>query len=187
MSVKRPFNLLEPIKPALTLWDKIYDWVLWRARIVILITIILITGIFVGKVVVDTDAKNKTKEIAAVGSRLKVLEDSYEPEFRNLFRREADYVKLWNSSSMYATVVQELNSYISNEINLNVRIQGNRLTIFGTEDLSILNQVEVAMKSSSSFQNVFVNSLTVDSGQEGLNQGDYILSAEIIDISRDKL
>ncbi len=88
---------------------------------------------------------------------------------------------------MYATVVQELNSYISNEINLNVRIQGNRLTIFGTEDLSILNQVEVAMKSSSSFQNVFVNSLTVDSGQEGLNQGDYILSAEIIDISREKL
>ncbi len=187
MPVKRPFNLLQPIKPALTLWDKIYDWVLWRARIVILVTIILITGIFVGKVVVDTDAKNKTKEIASVESRLKVLETAYESEFRNLFRREDDYEELWNVGSAYTAVIQEIGSYIGGNVNLNVRVQDNKITIFGTEDLSVLNQVEVAMKSSTSFKNVFVNSLTVDSGQEGLNQGDYILSAEIVAAERPQL
>lgn len=187
MSRKRPFNLLQPIRPQLTLWDKIYEWVLWRARIVILVTIIFISIIFVGKVIVDTEAKNKMKEIESIESRLKVLETAYESEFRNLFRRQDNYVKLWNSSNYYSSVIQEINSYVSSDVSLGVRLQNNRITVFGTESLSILNQIEVAMKSSASFKNVFVNSLTVDSGQQGLNQGDYVLTAEIVNFSKEKI
>jgi hypothetical protein len=187
MNYKRPFNLLEPIKPPTTLWDKIYDWVLWRARIVVLVTIIAITLIFVGKVIVDTDAKNKTKEIASIQSKLRVLESSYEPEFRNLFRREDAYTKLWNASNYYSDIISEINSYVSSDVKLSIRFQGTTVTVFGTESLSILNQIEIAMKSSSSFKSVFVNSLVVGSEQDGLNQGDYILTAEMLDVKRTQL
>jgi hypothetical protein len=187
MKYRRPFNLLEPIKPPTTLWDKIYDWVLWRARVIVLITIILITLIFVGKVIVDTDAKNKMKEIATIESKLDVLEASYEPEFRNLFRREDAYMKLWNASNYYTDIIREINAYVSSDVRLSIRFQDQKVTVYGTESLDILNQIEIAMKSSSSFKNVFVNSLVVDSGQEGLNQGDYILTAELISFTRPKL
>lgn len=187
MKYRRPFNLLQPIKSPTTLWDKIYDWVLWRARVIILVTIITITLIFIGKVIVDTDAKNKTKEIASIESKLRVLEASYEPEFRNLFRRQDSYVKLWNASHYYTDVIREINSYVTSDVELSIRFQESSVTVYGTENLNVLNQIEVAMKSSSSFKNVFVNSLVVDSGQEGLNQGDYILTAEMVDISRPQI
>jgi hypothetical protein len=187
MKYKRPFNLLEPIKPPTTLWDKIYDWVLWRARIVVLVTIISITLIFIGKVIVDTDAKNKTKEIASIQSKLRVLETSYEPEFRNLFRRQDSYTKVWNASNYYSDIIREVNSYVTSDVKLSFRFQGSTITVFGTENLSILNQIEVAMKSSTSFKSVFVNSLVVDSEETGFNQGDYILTAEMIDVKRTQL
>src|SRR5688572_23715853 len=108
MSRAVTFNLLKPLPSPKTAWDKIYDWVLGRARIVILITIILIALAFIAKVVVDTDAKNKDKSIDTLTTRLQFYATSSEPVFRTFSAKTDNYIKVWNGSSGISAAVTEI-------------------------------------------------------------------------------
>ena len=149
---QRAFNLLKPLDPPKTVWDKVYDWLLDRARIVILITEILVAIAFFAKVVQDTVAKNMDNQIASLTSELAFYSETLEPEFRLIESKDGAYTTIWNNSSQYADVVQEVYSYISNSASeINLRVEGREITIFGTEDLSSLQTLEAALKSSPSF------------------------------------
>lgn len=185
---KRNFNLLKPVAPPKTVWDKVYDWLLGRARIVILITEILIGIAFFAKVIQDTDAKNKEDLIARLTQELNFYADRLEPEFRVIEAKDISYETLWNNSNKYSEVLTEIYSYIANASSeINIRVDGREVTIFGTEDLSILQTLEANLKSSQTFSSVIIKSLTLEQ-QEILEQkGDYVLTAIIRDISRPQL
>lgn len=185
---QRAFNLLKPLEPPKTVWDKVYDWLLDRARIIILITEILVAIAFFAKVIQDTIAKNKDNEIASLTSELSFYSTTLEPQFRLIESKDTAYTSLWNSSSQYAAVIQEIYSYISNSASeINLRVDGKEITIFGTEDLASLQTLEAALKSSESFSSVVIKSLSLEQ-QEILEQkGNYVLSATIKEYTREDI
>lgn len=185
---RRAFNLLKPLEPPKTVWDKVYDWILWRARIVILITEILIVFAFFAKVVQDTDAKNKEVEINRLSSELRFYSATLEPRFRAIETKDNTYKTIWNNSTQYSDILSQMYSFISNSSSeVNLRIDGSEVTIFGTENLSTLQNLESQLKASPLFSSVVIKSLTLEQ-QEILEQkGDYVLSAIIKDLNREQL
>lgn len=177
---QRSFNLLKPLEPPKTMWDKAYDWLLNRAKIVILITEILIAVAFFGKVIQDTDAKNKDSQISILTSELQFYSNTLEPQFRNTEIKDNLYQTIWTNSNSYAKILEEVYSYISNSASeINVRIEGRELIIFGTENLETLQKLEASLKSSDSFSSVIIRSLSLEQQAIIEQKGDYILSAVI--------
>lgn len=185
---QRSFNLLTPLQPPKTVWDKVYDWLLGRARIIILITEILVAIAFFAKVIQDTVAKNLDNQIATLTSELSFYSDTLEPKFRLIENKDTAYSTIWNNSTKYSDAVREVYSYISNSASeINVRVDGKEITIFGTEDLGSLQLLEAALKSSPTFSSVVIRSLSLEQ-QEILEQkGNYVLSATIADFTREDL
>ena len=177
---RRIFNLLKPIEPPLTAWDKVYLWIANRARVVILITELLISLAFVGKVIEDTNAKNKEKMIDKIATELKFYAIEQEPFFRNIQRKGGDYIKLWNKSSGYYPILTEILSYIPNlPSDLTVRISDKRVAIFGNESLTTLKQLEEAMKKSKTFSTVYIDTLSLEQQQILEKKAQYVLVADV--------
>lgn len=177
---KRIFNLLKPILPPKTVWDKVYDWVINRARVVVLIAEVFIVVAFAVKVGVDTNAKNKQKNIDRLTREISIYAVDKEPKFRQLFRIDSDYVRLWEISSNNHDVITEIYSYIKNPASdITVRIDKNRVSIFGTEDLRDLQELEIAVENSETFANAYIDTLTVEDEDLQTNTGQYVLIATI--------
>ncbi len=187
MAESRIFNLLKPIAPPETVWDKIYDWILGRARVVILITELLIVGAFVGKVVVDTTAKNKDNQIYSLQSELAFYTDK-EPVFRDIQKRDTQYVNIWNKSSGYSAILDEIFSYIPNPgAQLTIRFDKGKVSILGYDDLDSLKTLETSLKNSKTFTNASVNTLSLEQKEVLQAKGLYILEATIVNPKREAL
>jgi len=180
MAKQRTFNLLKPVEPPPTIWDKIYSWILVNARIVILITELLIAFTFMGKVIEDTAAKNKDKEIQNDKAELAFYSTDKEPIFRNIQTKNQKYNIIWSNSTSYTNVLKEIYSYITNPgSEITIRITKSKVSIFGYEDLGSLKDLEAAMKSSPTFNSVFVDNLSLQKKEIDTSQGLYVLEAII--------
>lgn len=178
----RIFNLLKPIVPPTTIWDKIYLWIVSRARIIILIAEVLIVIAFFSKVVIDTQAKNKQRQIDRLIQESNLYAATVEPQFRQLNRQDTDYKKIWNLSSNYSEILEEVYSYIDNPSSeVTIRIDKNKVSIFGTEDLNALSQLESAMESSPTFSTAYIDTLTLEQQEVEQGIGKYILIAVVDD------
>ena len=180
MSNDRFFNLLKPIVEPKSSWDKIYDWILGRARVVLLFVEIIMVVLFFTKVVVDNIGKNRIQQFENVQLELLSLEEKHESEFIKIQNKVLRYTELWDLSSNFYPIFTEIidnlkipkNTYFFN-ISSNGRIQVN-----GYEDITYLRELEAVMKNSNTFTNVTVDTLTLE--QEGLEQkGKYLLTAYI--------
>jgi len=110
----KPFNLLKPMIPPLTVWDRIYNWVTTQARIVIFIVIILVTVAFVGKVVVDTEAKNKKKELDNLFQQLSFYATASEPDVRRIVRRADVYSDINSKHTSFTFLIEEVYQILGN-------------------------------------------------------------------------
>jgi hypothetical protein len=181
MAQQRIFNLLKPVQPPPTIWDKIYNWILGRARIIILITELFIAVAFVGKVVEDTIAKNKDKQIESARTELSFFTNSKEPQFRDIQKKETQYNLLWTNASNEYDILKEVYSIIPNAgAEITVRIDDNRLTISGFDDLAFVKTIEQSLKESKSFTAVAVNNLNISQQESSQDQGKFILVATIV-------
>jgi hypothetical protein len=179
----RIFNLLKPYKAPPTSWDKIYDWLLGRARIVMIVAEIVVALSFAGKVIVDVQAKNLDDQIEVKDFELSQFANTIEPKLRTLQQKALTYTKVWEGSSRYAEILKEINGYIPNAgADLNIRINGNQVTIRGDDSLGTLSLIESAIRNSSTFSSVSVSSLSSDSGEVIQETGVLVLNATIADI-----
>lgn len=173
------FNLLKPYVPPASGWDRIYEWLLGKARIVMLIVELIVVATFVTKVVIDTQAKGLEDEIKVKDFELQRLAVSVEPAIRKLQNKTEMYKILWDKSSSYASVLSEVHSYIPNPgAELLVAINRDELTISGVDNFSSLAEIERAMKASTTFSLVSLTQLNTESSASGTT-GDYILTAII--------
>jgi hypothetical protein len=180
MATKKTFNLLKPVTPPKTYWDKIYDWLVDRAKIIILFTQFVIVLAFVTKVIVDTQAKGKEKKIEALESELAFYQTVQEPLFRRIHTQQFDYRALWNGSSAYADVINEVYAYISNpSAEISMKIEGQILTISGTDDIDYLRNLEGKLRSSDSFIAVTFKELSQRQREIEEGKGRYELEAII--------
>lgn len=186
-NTSRIFNLLKPAEEPRSVWDKIYDWVLSRARIVILITELLIAVAFVGKVIEDTGAKEKDKQIALLQSQL-TFYSSKEPVFRDFQKRTSEYNQIWSTSNEYKKILDEVYSYIPNQgAELSIKIEKNNLTVLGYDDLTAVKELETAMKASPTFSSVIIDNLTLEQKEVLQQKGQYVLVATIKNVKRGDL
>ncbi len=179
------FNLLKPLQPPKTAWDKIYDWIVDKARIVVLVTIILIAAAFVAKVVVDTDAKNKNKQIDSLTQRLGFYAAEVEPRLRLIATKTDTYQKIWNKASSYAPIIEEIYSYVDNPgADLTIKASDGKVSIFGTEDLTLLRHLEESLRNSESFTSVNFGNLSIDGQDLQDSKGEYSVTAVIKESKR---
>ncbi|MCA9381676.1 hypothetical protein KC678_05400 [Candidatus Dojkabacteria bacterium] len=181
MKKERYFNLLKPIESPKSAWDKIYDWIIGKARIVLLSAEIVMVVIFFAKVVVDNIEKNKLEEFDTVQQELVNLESQYEEEFRQVQARVIDYQNLWQNSSNIFPIYNEVISYIDNpssQFSLSISSSGT-VTIEGYEQLVRLKKIETLMKASDSFDNVTINTLSLEQSDVVDEKGRYSLTGQI--------
>ena len=188
MEKKRNFNLLKPLQPPSTAWDRVYEWLIGKARVVILVTELIVATTFIFKVVADTTAKNKDKEIDRLTQELSFYVSDLEPKFRQLEFKSDKYIQIWNNASEYNDAVQEILSYIENESSeISMNIQNNIITVFGYEDLDSIKALENAVKSSQNFKDAIVNDLSLNQGEIEQNKGRYSFTVSIINIKRPQI
>lgn len=181
MKKERYFNLLKPIEDPKSAWDKIYDWIIGKARIVLLSTEIVMVMIFFTKVVVDNIEKNKLQEFDRVEQELINLETQYEQEFRKIQARVIDYQNLWQSSNQLYPIFDEVIRYINvpnNQFSLTISSFGS-VTIEGYEQLGRLRDIETAMKASNSFVDVGIDTLSLEQTDIIDERGRYSLTGSI--------
>lgn len=180
--IRKVFNLLKPSQPPPTGWDRIYDWLVGRARVVMIVAEIIVAVTFITKVVVDTQAKALEDEIARKDTELKQFEISTEPTLRSLQNRARSYKKLWNTATKYSDYLAEIDGYILNPgSDLLLTFNNSSILISGEESFQNLSQIEASMKGSTSFVNPTITSLDADTGGNG--SGEYQLNAEIIKLN----
>lgn len=182
---RRIFNLLKPYRPPPNTWDKIYDWLLNRARVIMVLAEIIVVVAFVTKVVVDVQAKSLDDQIESAQATLGLFSTTAEPTVRKIQQKSSDYAAIWDASSGYSRVITEINSYIQNpSADIVIRITDNKVSISGGSNISDLAQIEARMKSSPTFTNVTLPTLSTDSGEASFRQGQYVFNAEIVGDAR---
>jgi hypothetical protein len=103
------------------------------------------------------------------------LEDS----FRRVHQKEDDYKKLWNNSSAYTAVINEVYSYLDNpSSDIVLQISSGELSVYGAESLDVLEVIEEKIDSSPTFSEASI-SLSVEEGEGGIEEGEYSLQAKI--------
>ena len=180
----RIFNLLKPYKPPLTSWDRIYEWLLGRARVVMVVAEIVVALAFFGKVIVDVQAKNLDDQIKTKDFELSQYAKAVEPQVRVLQQKASTYIKVWNNASSYSDVLKEIDSYIPNAgANLSINITEDQVTIRGDDTLGVLSTIESSMRASKTFSSVSVPSLSADSGEVRQQTGVLVLNATLAKVA----
>jgi hypothetical protein len=181
------FNLLQPLKPPPTVWDKIYDWLVKRARVIIMIAEVFIAIAFFSKVIVDTQAKDKQEDIDALIAETRLYTDENGTQnarklrYQELQSRSGDYEKLWDGSSNAQEILNELYSYIPNQTSsLSVNYEAGRISITGEVELSILESIEDQIDASDTFQSSEIT-LVIEQDDAAAGIGTYSLEAVIAD------
>lgn len=185
----RIFNLLKPYKPPPTAWDKIYEWLVTRARAIMVIAELLVVISFVGKIVVDVQAKNLDDQIIAGQGTLGRLSVSVEPTIRKIQQKSEAYLNIWNASSGYADILDEIHTYVANPSeDIVVRIQGNSVTIRGGSTIDELKVIEQRMRNSGTFTDVTIPTLNAEGSDISSGQAQYVFNARIaVDAVRDSI
>ncbi len=181
---KRIFNLLKPYKPPPTSWDRIYDWLLGKARLVMVIAEIAVALAFIGKVVVDVQAKALDDQIKTKDFELQQFASAIEPNIRTIQQKSQTYSKTWDSASAYSDVLKEIDSYIPNTgSDLNIHFSGSTVTIRGDDTLGTLSLIEKSMRASKTFSAVSVPSLSSDNSAVQKDSGVLVLNATIAKVA----
>lgn len=173
----RIFNLLKPTIEPPTAWDKIYMWIVGKARVVMVIAEVVVAITFVAKVVVDIQAKDLDEQINKREAELSLYAKQVEPEIRKLQQKAITYEKVWKRASDYGPILEEINSYISvTEKSIAVRFSGENVSVRGGGNLEVLKKIESNMRGSTTFSNV---QLSVDTESGAIQEGTYLITASI--------
>lgn len=177
------FNLLKPELPPPTAWDKIYDWLATRARVVVVVCEILVVVCFALKVIVDIQSKDINEALDAKSRDLGSFFGTIEPELRLIQQKSRAYERLWEGSSKYSEVLNEILSYIPNPgVNITISMSGENVTIRGDDELGALQSIESKMKVSSNFTDVQLE-LNTEGNQPDLPVGSYVITALVTNLN----
>jgi hypothetical protein len=143
---KRGFNLLRPQLSPPTSWDKIYQWMVGTARVIVIIVELIVVGAFATRVVVDTIGKNLDKKVTLKAAEINANK-STEDNFRDIQERTDLYRSLWEISSSMTPTYNFINSLISDYQGLlNIQITKSEVTISGELPGQNIDKLEVGLK-----------------------------------------
>lgn len=178
---KKNINLLQERGAPPTLWEKIYDWMTNTCRIIVIFTELLVLGAFGWRFWLDRELNDLKDAIEDQGEVLKNLADD-EAEIRVLQDKLLAYGQLWDSSSNYSLVFNEINRYVpTNTEDLTVALRydkdGRSFTIEGQVEREEIDELENDLKDSSvNFSDVVLASID----DKGDNLWDFTIRGKII-------
>lgn len=179
---KKSFNLLKPELPPPSAWDRIYDWIVTRARVVVVVCEILIVLAFIGKVIVDIQAKDINEALEEKSTTLAQFFGTIEGELRDIQQRAGVYRNVWEFSNSFSSILKEVQSYITNPgVKVTITISGKNLTIRGDDNLQALQLIESQMKTSPNFKDVKLE-LNTESSEVVAEVGKYAITATILEL-----
>ncbi len=174
------FNLLKPIDKPKTAWDRFYDWINKQAKMILMFVIIAITFVFIGKVIVDTEAKNYNSMIDVLIKKVTFFSDNVEAESRSLIKKAdiLDY-QLRNKTEYYQVLVTLDRLLSSSSNDYVIRLEGENMIIYGNEEIFILKDLENTLKKSGFFLDIKFDNLAIDTSSGFVERGQYSLSARL--------
>lgn len=178
--VRRIFNLLRPYVGPESAWDKIYNWIVVRARLVMVIVELMLIVVFFFKVFVDIQAGAYNLQIGDNQKRYDPLVKSVYPTANQTQQKASSYMQLWNNASSYAAILNEVSAFVgSSGSEVSIRISKDGLNISGNMSLQQISQVEQKIKGDGDYAAAQVGVSTEVS--ESGTTGDYTLNAVIVD------
>lgn len=181
---KRIFNLLKPYTAPPTVWDKAYDWLVTRARIILIVVEIIVAVSFVSKVVVDVQAKALDEKLVSSNFELGSYAATVEPHLRSVQQKVNSYTKIWQGSSSFAPILSEIDSYIpTNAADIQILINSKQVSVSGKEDLDTLSKIEQQMKISPTFTSTKISLDTTTDANTGEQNSQYVLTADLAEVS----
>lgn len=180
--IRTIFNLLQPKPAPPTAWDNIYFWLVDKARVVLIIAEILVAVVFVGKVAVDTQARSLDEQVRRLDEQYRVGYATSEARLRTLQQKSQTLVDVWKSSSAYAPLLAEINSYLGvSSLKISITFTDDRLTVNGFSDKTELAKFEAAIKSSPRFVEVELFEVKSDSSDGENKDAGFGLRARVKD------
>lgn len=186
---KKNINLLQQRGAPLTFWEKFYDWITNTARVIVIVTELLVLGAFGWRFWLDRKLNDLKSEIKVKGETLKSL-SRQEDEIRDLQAKTETYNNLWDNSSYLYSVLREVNGYLVSDIsdlNLSMRrnAEGSVLSVSGILPRDEIDNLENDLKDSSSFSEVKLSS--IEKQEQDSDIYDFTINALVIDNNRYKL
>jgi hypothetical protein len=179
---KKAINLLQKKGAPPTFWEKLYDWVTNTARVVVIVVELFVLGAFGWRFWLDRRVKDLEEEIRIKGEVLKSL-TTQEAEVRELQSRIDTYKNLWAQSSNLLPVIQEVDSYISEDIK-DLKIdykrqgtEGDTFTISGQLERSEIDKLENKITDSEKFKDKSLSSIEKADDEEDIWK--FIIDARI--------
>jgi Tfp pilus assembly protein PilN len=180
--IRKIFNLLRPEAPPPSAWDQVYDWLLGRARLVMIVTQVLVGFVFIAKIAVDIQVKALDEQLEAKQAEVQFTYAQVEPKYLDLQEKSLAYVNLWTKSSDYKDILAEVMDLLDDPNGrYNVSISDKDVVISGFGSRSEISIIEAALKSSASLTRVEVSEIKSSAGELLAGTGDFAIRALIKD------
>lgn len=149
--MKKSFNLLKPQVEAPSVWTKVYDWVTGTAKVILVITIIVVFISLLIKIGLDVKENNLDKEITSLENLLHVR-NVEEKKYRHLQTKVNSYEKIWNSTILFHPIIDETTKFLpKSAIELVMTIEEKGISLTGKALNNDIDEMENAIKSNKSF------------------------------------
>jgi hypothetical protein len=178
---RRGFNLLREQLTPPTAWDKIYDWMVGTARIIVIVVEIIVIIAFGARIILDTIGGNLDRTIAEeIDPQLESFAQ-LEEEFRQTQRKNDNYTELYRESSSltpYHLYAEQLLSVDRNlQGTINVQISGERFVVNGELLESDVKELENDIKSrvvgNDDENPLFLDATLVDISSRGQGNNEF--------------
>jgi hypothetical protein len=179
---KKSINLLIDRGAPPTIWERAYDWVTGSARIVVIVTELIVLLAFGWRFYLDRSLNDLNERISKKGNALKSLSDD-EDEIRIIQAKLNTYRELWTVSSTYAEVISEINNFMPTGISeASISIQEDettrKLSIRGSGPRDKIQELETSLKNSTTFTDVELKQLEGEGGGE--ENDEFVFTAKVI-------
>lgn len=177
--IVKVFNLLKPQEDPPTAWDLVYEWLTSRAKLILIVAQVAIVAVFFAKFLVDSEAKYLEEQIISKDQQMQEAYTELEPEIRSFQLKTQNYARLWEGSSRYADVFDEVSNFVSTTDELTLSFSSGVLSITGFGDRGILTDFEIAIRNSQSFYDVELFEVKSEGSDLAIGNSNFGLRAEV--------
>ncbi|MBU0976252.1 MAG: PilN domain-containing protein [Patescibacteria group bacterium] len=160
---KKSVNLLQKRGAPPTFWERLYEWMTNTCRIIVVLTEVLVLGAFGWRFWLDRTINDLNDDIERKGEVLKSLSEQ-EQEIRLIQTKVDTYRTIWNASSNFSPIFEELNRYIPDGVDeLVVSISSSRefqsMSVSGEVEREKIDKLENNLKDSNTFTDVVLSTI----------------------------
>ncbi|MEI7578641.1 MAG: hypothetical protein WCJ58_01220 [bacterium] len=178
--MKQGFNLLKQQVEPPTVWNKVYDWIVGTARLVVIVVEVIVVIAFVVRLIIDVQSADLDKKIQAKENQVTLFKESGSVDKYNRIQNKTKaFNDAWTETPIFSKIYAEINSYmpVSGE-DININMDQNEISITGKASVKDIGILEVKFKSSSNLQWTEVNKIETQ-GSSPDEIADFVITTKL--------